>query len=404
MKKILSLIMLFVLCFSCKENKTNTGEIEEVYTINGNLKGVVEGVEITLKLQSPDYFNNGTEISKTTILKKGGFQFIGKTNKPALYFITVEDTIKKRGDRLTIPLFLENSTINIEAKENEIATLNAIRSSKYDYQNIKIEGSKSHVQYVDFQSNLAPITKETAALWEENTKNWKEKKKLTIDEGINLASRFEVNSDKKKEYIFNFTKNNFNNSVGQYTAYCAMKFIGVKFSKDQFYRLLSLDTDDVNPILLNEIKEYSRVSVGADYVDLTFVNSKNKLVKLSSLIEKNKYTLVEFWASWCGPCRADIPHLKEVYKLYNPEGFNIVSISLDENKDSWQEAVKEEQMYWKQYIDTTAFNGDINKIYKVQGIPACFLIGPDGKIVTDNMRGSYMDKRLIKMYGNKFKK
>jgi hypothetical protein len=94
--------------------------------------------------------------------------------------------------------------------------------------------------------------------------------------------------------------------------------------------------------------------------------------------------------------------LKEIYELYHPTGFEIIGISMDSNKGSWLTAVADEQMPWLQASNLEAFNGDLDKVYNFNGIPACVLVGPDGTIVDRNMRGSWMDRKLIELYGNKF--
>lgn len=88
--------------------------------------------------------------------------------------------------------------------------------------------------------------------------------------------------------------------------------------------------------------------------------------------------------------------------MYHPAGFEVISISMDDSKEKWLKAVDEEKMKWLQVSDLKAFTGELSKLYNFNGIPTCVLVGPDGQIVTRNMRGSWMDKKLIELYGNKF--
>ena len=114
-----------------------------------------------------------------------------------------------------------------------------------------------------------------------------------------------------------------------------------------------------------------KTAVGSQYADFAFEDKDGKPVKLSDHVGKGKYVLLEFWASWCGPCRADIPHLKEVYDLYHPAGFEVISISMDDSKDKWLQAVEEEKMKWLQVSDLKAFQGELSKLYNFNGIPTC---------------------------------
>lgn len=140
---------------------------------------------------------------------------------------------------------------------------------------------------------------------------------------------------------------------------------------------------------------------GAKFIDFTLQDPTGKPIKISDYAGKGKYCLVEFWASWCGPCRADIPHLKEAWEAYHPQGFNMISISMDTNKAAWLAALKREGMTWPQGSDLTGFEA-IAKAYNFNGIPFCILVGPDGTILQRNWRGSYMDRDLVKFYGQHY--
>ncbi|MCK0131688.1 AhpC/TSA family protein [Flavobacteriaceae bacterium F08102] len=397
-------LLLFVFVISActtPENKTNT------YTIDGTIKNAPDGMKVTLSLTAPEFFNEGIKIKDTAIIKNETFQFKGTCPAPFLYAINFLEPEKKRLDKIQIPLFLENGHITIEADINDMPNREALFNHTYDFNKVIIKGSKSQARYQTYLAEISPFELDIDKCWEENTKNWKEKRTLSISEGIELAEKFEKAWEGKKAYVFTFLKKNMNNAVGQYLAYYLPNTGSVKFSREEYDELLALvpannEHSSALNLLENTLKKMQKIAVGSPYQDLTFNDPNGNPVKLSEVVEKGKYTLVEFWASWCGPCRADIPHLKEIYKLYHQEGYNMVSISLDDSKEKWLEAVRQEGMLWDQYNDPMAFKGAIGKVYNIRGIPACFLIGPDGTIVTDNMRGSYMDKRLIEMYGNKF--
>ena len=142
---------------------------------------------------------------------------------------------------------------------------------------------------------------------------------------------------------------------------------------------------------------------GSHFVDYDIEMADGSSKRLSDFLGKGNYTLLEFWASWCGPCRGSIPHLKQLYGLYHPQGFNILSVSIDMDKKAWKKAMDEEQMKW----DLAVPKGDprnICKIYNFNGIPYCILIDPKGNIVDTNTRDGFLDSYLTDIYGQKLDK
>ena len=132
-------------------------------------------------------------------------------------------------------------------------------------------------------------------------------------------------------------------------------------------------------------------------------NPEDNIVNLDSL--EWDYLLIEFWASWCGPCRRAIPGLKEVYDKYHSSGFEIVSISTDENKDSWIKAIKEENINWHNLSDLKGFNNNgFARKYGITSIPANYLVNKKGEIILENAKGKQITDTLMKLYDNNNKK
>lgn len=141
------------------------------------------------------------------------------------------------------------------------------------------------------------------------------------------------------------------------------------------------DTADYN-VLVRNMEHLQKLCLGADYNDFTAYNTDKKKVQLSSLVEKGKYTLIDFWASWCGPCRWAIPKVKALYEA-NKERLNVISCSLDEKEDKWREAMKQENMPWQQlWVNMKEpMVKDLSYGYMISSIPRLMLISPEGKIV-----------------------
>lgn len=123
---------------------------------------------------------------------------------------------------------------------------------------------------------------------------------------------------------------------------------------------------------------------GNPFIDIEAPTPEGDTVRLSDYAGKGKYVLVDFWASWCGPCRASIPELKELYAKYHDKGFEVIGVSLDAKKDAWLKGIADLDIPWPQMSDVKLWNSAGAKEYGIKAIPCTILIDPDGKIVERN--------------------
>lgn len=147
-------------------------------------------------------------------------------------------------------------------------------------------------------------------------------------------------------------------------------------------------------VLKMSVEAKERSSVGKQFVDFSMMSLDGKMVKLSDVVKANKLTLVDFWASWCGPCRAEMPVVVKAFETYGGKGFSVVGISLDTDAAAWTDAVNKLGMKWLQLSDLRGWQSQAAQLYSVDAIPSCFLIDSEGVIVAKNLRGDELLEKV----------
>ena len=151
--------------------------------------------------------------------------------------------------------------------------------------------------------------------------------------------------------------------------------------------------------LRGRIEGWRKQAVGTPFTDLAMPDTAGTVRHLSEFVGKGNYVLIDFWASWCGPCRKDMPHVKELYAKYHSKGFDIVGISFDNNHKAWTAAINKMELPWHHISDLKGWESLGSSTYGINAIPATLLIGPDGKIAAAGLRGEALDKKLAEIYG-----
>lgn len=379
------------------------------FRIKGKIDGQVEGKKVYLKYADIP----SKTILDSTVIRNGEFAFSGTTATPRFYSLVFKN--EEPGNRVmqdhVINLFAVNKdNIHITAAYDSLKKEIDLYSGGGTSLAAAVSGSASNDLFLQYYRQKSAFDEETDQYFDgyiAYLNPGKGKEKGPRETGMDLCRKMDVVEKKRKAFMTDFVLRNKPSEV--------LAFIALQAAEQR-----SIDTKGIDRLMqhfagtaekgmltqhfLQKAELNKQAAVGSMVMDFTLQDTTGAQHRLKDYIGKGKYVLFEFWASWCGPCRADIPHLREVYALYNKKGFEIVSISLDDDKEKWFKAMREEKMKWTQLSDLKAFDSELAKKYRIRGIPSCLLFDPQGKLVTRNMRGSWMDVALIDMYGDLFPK
>jgi peroxiredoxin len=154
------------------------------------------------------------------------------------------------------------------------------------------------------------------------------------------------------------------------------------------------DNDEAIVKIKNNVEKMKATAVGQKFTDFEMQTPEGKTVKLSDYVGKGKVVLVDFWASWCGPCRREMPNLVEAYAKYKNKNFEIVGVSLDQSADAWKEAIKKLNITWPQMSDLKYWNCEGAQLYAVSSIPHTVLIDGEGTILARGLHGDELQEKI----------
>ena len=361
-KKYLSSLLVVVLCSTSLFAKNNC-------TIKGTIIDSTNGTVLIRNLQNSKLdtvkFANGKFVYACELAEPTPFLLTNEANQYQLFFAE------------------PNSTINISLKRKSM-------------QVTFLDGSKAHEIFRKLVATNEPI-QQFAAQVQQGFQN----PNLNRDSLTYVMNA--VNGELKKNF-FNFLKENKTSEVASFIVFNTVssdKNINVK-SADTMYQQLEGKalTCFYGKELTKFLNKMKSVEVGYQAPDFTLADSTgNKKYTLSKVYSQNKYTLIDFWASWCGPCKGEIPFLKTAYEQFHKKGFEIISVSLDDKKPNWLAALRQFQMPWIQISDVKGFSSAVNELYHVPSIPKTLLLDKTGKIVATDLRGNALDLKLEELLG-----
>lgn len=388
MKNFFCMATMSLMAMACTSQPAVDG-----YVLKGNIEGLPDGTHVQLVPVSHD---SELPFADTTVVN-GQFVFTGKMEEPRAFRLLVKDAYGSRS------LMLENTQMEVTGKL--VAQQETGGGVSYNLSSLSVKGSPLSARYDSLLSARTYLD----SLYALNARKF-----AAFDSLMRAA--YQVKDQAKIQELRQSEEGKARVAADQvfFTTVDSLYHQVVMDNKDSFWGPLmmisftSYLSEDMKPwyeafspeakqsYYGQKVKEelYPAGKEGTKVPDFKVKDKTGKEVSLSALSQGKKYVLIDFWASWCNPCRKEIPNLKKLYAQYSGKGFEIVSISIDQKKADWEKALKEEGLTWPNFLDETG----VAALYKVKFVPTMYLITADGVMVGENLRGEALAEKLKELF------
>lgn len=353
--------------FSCGGNENSAGDKLQ---ISGKVGNAPEGYVVLSQFTD----SRPKVLDTLEVNSKGEFAYDLEVNSPTFYELNLY------GQRI-VRLALLDEDVSVSYNFNEPSSL-VIEGSKDSKEMLKLE-----ILMEEYQVSVNQLNEE---YYEAMSKNDSEAIKKIQEKAIELER---AQAEKVKEMI---------TTMGD--SFASLAAVGLLNPKNDFPFLdelvTKLNENYPGTVSIMQMKqqldEMRALSVGQIAPEIELPSPDGKMIKLSDL--RGKYVLIDFWAAWCKPCRQENPNVVRLYNQYKDKGFEVFGVSLDRTKEDWVKAIEADGLTWTHVSDLKYFNSIAAELYKIEAIPATYMIDPDGKIIGKDLRGPSLESKLSELF------
>jgi thiol-disulfide isomerase/thioredoxin len=341
--------------------------VDTAYTLHGQVAGLDTGWVFL--------YHPGDGPVDSTVISKGHFDFAGSVSGPEFCHLVFKKL--NRDNIYSMPFFVQDGALTLTGTKDSIAALVP-------------GGAPIQEEYLVYQKKEQSIVDWTT--WEAANEAAKKAKNKSRTDSLDAVANEMSNRQKQlaKDY-----------AIAHPASYVAINEVLDYFTYNPDAATLQSFYNGFTPEiqasrsgqLLKKALDIALVTgVGRPAPDFTQTDTKGKPIALSSL--KGQYVLVDFWASWCGPCRAENPNVLKSYRAYHSKGFTVLGVSLDDEKYPWLAAIRKDDLPWMQVSDLKGWKNSAAVLYGIEGIPMNYLLDKNGTIVAKGLRGDDLEKKL----------